>query len=202
MDNAVEVKGQGAALTIGERINVTWGPLSVIDNELFEIDTPKVDISLLRYKEDDGEWEKTAVLATDLPNNGRASVTLPNIQPLDQSQPFNLALIQVTLNASTSIAQSSRMKRSIPDVLRSLKQSSKALALQVKEEVSHILKSCREWYLDDEGIDERSILPCPCRKEQVEKNQDPRYTEEAGFWADIARKFFHPKAASCYRQRW
>ena len=86
MDNPVEVEGQDTALlTMGEVINVTWNPLSVIDNNLFQISTPKVDISLLRYKESDGEWEETAVLATDLSNNGRASVMLPNIDPLDES---------------------------------------------------------------------------------------------------------------------
>ena len=106
------MESQEATLTVGESINVTWNPLSIVDSDLFEIDTPKVDISLLRYKENDEEWEETVLLATDLQNNGRASVRLPDIQPLDESRSLDLTLIQVTLNTSTSITQSPRMKRS------------------------------------------------------------------------------------------
>ena len=81
MDSTIEVESQGNTLTIGESINITWIPLSIVDSDLLEIDTPKVDISLLRYKEDEEVWEETAMLATDLHNNGRASIRLPDIEP-------------------------------------------------------------------------------------------------------------------------
>lgn len=204
MENAVEVENQDA-LTTRKSINVTWNPLSVIDNHLFEINNPKVDISLLRYKEDEEVWEETAMLATDLPNNGRASVMLPDIQPLDESRPLDLTLIQVTLNTSTSITQSPRMKRNpVSRALRSLKRFSKALILQFIEYIEkksprEKLQDCIEWYLDDEGVDERSILPCPCRKNQV-ANRDDRYKLDSG--SDILREnLFHPKSESCYRQK-
>ena len=202
MDNAVEVESQDTALlTIGEGVNVTWNPLSVIDNNLFKIDTPKVDISLLRYKEDDGEWEETAVLATDLPNNGRASVMLPNIEPLDESRPLDLTLIRVTLNTSTSITQSQRMKRSILSrALGTLKEFSKTLLLWLLEESfpTQRRQLCEKWHLDDRGVDERRLLPCPCRKDQAEGDR-LQYIKETG--ADALREYFHPGSESCYRQR-
>ena len=202
MDNAVEVESQEATLTTGESINVTWNPLSVIDNNLFEIDTPKVDISLLRYKKDEGEWEETVVLATDLPNNGRASVMLPDIQPLDRSRSLDLALIQVALNASTSVAQSSHMKRSTSQILRLLKK----LRLFTKARVIGSIKSsiarrllCEVWHLADRGINERQIPPCPCTKDKA--NEDSRYEQETGAVANTLRKYvFHPGSESCYRQ--
>ena len=205
MDNAVEVESHGASLTIGESINVTWNPLSVIDNNLFEIDTSKVDISLLRYKKDEEEWEETAVLATDLLNNGRASVRLPNIQPLDQSRSLDLALIQVTLNTSTSTAQSSQMKRSTSHKARILRLLKK-LRRFTKPRVIGSLKSsiarrllCEVWHLADRGINERQIPPCPCTKHKA--NEDSRYGEETGAVGNILRKYvFHPGSESCYRQ--
>ena len=207
MENAVQVENQGDALTTRKSINVTWNPLSVIDNNLFEINNPKVDISLLRYKEDEEEWKETAI-ETDLPNNGRASIRLPDIQPLDESRPLDLTLIQVTLNTSTSITQSPRMKRNpISRALRSLKQFSKVQILQFIEYIEkksphEKLQSCIEWHLEDEGVEERSILPCPCRKNQVANNQDDRYELETGSFADILREnLFHPKSESCYRQK-
>ena len=205
MDNAIVVESQGTTLTTGESINVTWNPLSVIDNNLFEIDTSKVDISLLRYKKDDREWEETAVLATDLLNNGRASVRLPNIQPLDQSRSLDIALIQVTLNASTSVAQSSHMKRStshksrVLRLLKKLKRFTKARVIgSLKSSIARRLL-CEVWHLADRGINERQIPPCPCTKDKA--NEDSRYEQETGAVANTLRKYvFHPGSESCYRQ--
>ena len=205
MDNAVEVESQGVTLTTGESINVTWTPLSVIDNNLFEIDTPKVDISLLRYKKDEGEWEKTAVLATDLPNNGRASVMLPDIQPLDRSRSLDLALIQVALNASTSVAQSSHMRRSTSQksrvlrLLKKLRRFTKPRVIgSIKSSIARRLL-CEVWHLADRGINERQIPPCPCTKDKA--NEDSRYEQERGAVANALRKYvFHPGSESCYRQ--
>ena len=204
MDNAVEVESQGATLTTGESINVTWNPLSVIDNNLLEIDTPKVDISLLRYKEDEWEWEETAVLATDLPNNGRASVMLPDIQPLDQSRSLDLALIQVVLNASTSIAQSSSMTKSTPrlsGLLRKLRHFTKAKAIGSTKSSIALRLLCEVWHYADWGINVNvwGIPPCPCTKDQA--NQDSRYVQETDSGGDILRGYvFHPGSESCYRQ--
>ena len=203
MDNPVEVEGQDTALlTMGEVINVTWNPLSVIDNNLFQISTPKVDISLLRYKESDGEWEETAVLATDLSNNGRASVMLPNIDPLDESRPLDLILIQMTLNTSTSITQSQPMKRSILSrARRAVKQFSKVQLLGFSVAsyvVERLLRDlCEVWSFYDRGVDERRIPPCPCRKDQAD--EDSRYKEETGTKA--LREYFHPGSKNCYRQK-
>ena len=201
MDNPVEVEGQDTALlTMGEVINVTWNPLSVIDNNLFQISTPKVDISLLRYKESDGEWEETAVLATDLSNNGRASVMLPNIDPLDESRPLDLTLIRMTLNTSTSITLSQPMKRSILSrAWRAVKQFSKVRLLWLLEESfpDERRDRCEVWSFDDRGVDERRIPPCPCRKDQAD--EDSRYEEETGTKA--LREYFHPGSKNCYRQK-
>lgn len=199
MDNTIEVESQEATLTIGESINITWNPLSILDSNLFEIDTPKVDISLLRYKENDEEWEETATLATDLHNNGRTSVRLPDIQPLDESRSLDLTLIQVTLNTSTSITQSPRMKRSTSGVLRRLRQFSKGLAIGYLK--SSIVKRllCEAWHFADRGVNVRQIPPCPCKKSQA--NGDSRYEQETGAVADILREHvFHPGSESCFRQ--
>ena len=199
VNNAIEVESQGATLTIGETINVTWNPLSVIDNNLFQIDTPKVDISLLRYKEDEEEWEVTAMLATDLPNNGHTSVRLPDVEPLDESRSLDLTLIQMTLNTSTSIAKPSRMKRSTSRVLRTMGRFSKALVIGYLKTSTAGRLLCEVWHLADRGVDERCIPPCPCRKDQAEG--DSRYVQETGTGADILREYvFHPGSESCYRQ--
>ena len=204
MENAIEVESQDDALTIGESINVTWNPLSVIDNNLFEINAPKVDISLLRYKEDEGEWEETAVLATDLPNNGHASVSLPDIQSLDESRPLDLALIKLSLNASTSVTQSSSVKRSTSFILRLLekvKRFTKAKALGYLKDLKKSTAKrllCEVWHFADRGVDERQIPPCPCTKDQAKG--DSRYEQETGTFAGILRKYFHRGSESCYRQ--
>ena len=200
MENAVEVESQDDTLTIGESINVTWNPLSVIDN-LFEINTPKVDISLLRYKEDEGEWEETAVLATDLPNNGRASVRLPDIRSLDESRSLDLALIKLTLNISTSTTQSSSVKRStsfISRLLRKVKRFTKARAIGSLKRSAAKRLLCEVWHFADRGVDERQIPPCPCTKDKAK--EDARYEQETGAFAGILRRYFHRGSESCYRQ--
>ena len=197
MDNAVEVESQDLTLTIGERINVTWNPLSVIDN-LFEIDYPKVDIDLLRYKKAEGEWEESAVLAVDLPNDGHASVRLPDIEPLDESRPLDLTLIRLTLNASTSIAQPSRMDGSTSRVLGKLARFSKALAIGYLKASIVLRLLCEVWHLADWGVEEWLIPPCPCRQDQAENDSSGYVLDTA---PTILRKLFHPESESCYRQR-
>ena len=154
---------------------------------------------MLRYKENDEEWEETVMLATDLQNNGRASVRLPDIQPLDESRSLDLTLIQVTLNTSTSITQSPRMKGSTSGILRRLRRFSKGLAIgYLKLSITNRLL-CEAWHFADRGVDVRQIPPCPCKKSQA--NGDSRYEQETGAVADILREHvFHPGSESCFRQ--
>lgn len=196
VSDAVEIESEEFALKVGEKVNVTWNPNSLVEGSL-GVDRVKVDITLYRYIDQD-EW-KESQLETDLPNTGHASFTIPELPGLSESNSIDPALIQVRVNASRTI-QSSRSKRSLFGILGRVGKFAKARVIaSVKSSVYRRL-ACEAWNLLDPGVNTRRLPPCPCDTAQAK--DDDRFEKEEGFFADIFRKYiFHRGSGSCYRQR-
>lgn len=194
--DAVEIESEEFALNVGESINVTWNPSSLVEDSL-GVDGVRVDIILHRYTDQD-EWEETP-LAMHLPNSGHTSLTIPERPDLSESNSIDPVLIQVRVNASRTI-QSSRSKRiSTAIVPIILWKFTKLIVISYVKSSIYLRLACEAWYLSDLGINTRRLPPCPCNKSQAVK--DDRFEKEEGFLANILRKYiFHRDSESCYRQ--
>ena len=196
ISDAVEIESEEFALKVGEKVNVTWNPSSLVEDSL-GVDIVRVDITLYRYI-DQNEW-KESQLVTDLPNTGRTSLTIPELPGLRESNSIDPVLIQVRVNASRTI-QPSRSKRSIFGIIQNLAKFAKATVILYKKLSKYQRRACLAWNLLDPGVDTRRLPPCPCNASQA--SDDDRFEQETGVFAGFLREYvFHRGSGSCYRQR-
>ena len=190
--DSVNTESDGAALYFGDNINVTWNPLAV-SNNILETNEVKVDVTLWAYKESEDNWKQQIVLASDVPNSGKAFVHLPEVNSTDAD--FELALIKVSPSVSSSTKRALKLIR----VLNKLGKWTKARVIgSIKSSVARRL-ACEAWNLVDRGVDLNTVPPCPCRKDQA--TNDDRYEQEKGVAADFLREHvFHKGSESCFRQ--
>lgn len=170
------------------------------------------------------EWKVLALLALDLPNSGMARVTIPDLPTVEN---FEDALGPVIIEVAVSSSSVTEKKRGLfSDILsrigrfglRILKQTPMRIVKRLIRQAAQRL-ACETWSLTQSGnigqqINSR-LQPCPCNVEQVERHSDFREEKlssivkvigqvqdyfDTTIVDDAFRHYFHPGAASCYRQ--
>ena len=87
----------------GATIKVRWSPVSIFPMEL--PDAYNVDIDLLQMNLVTGTWDTLTSLASDIPNNGIADVTMPSVEPTDTVEE---SVSPVVVRVSLNVTQASR----------------------------------------------------------------------------------------------
>ena len=91
----VNLGRENLLFTGGESISLTW-----LRDAAFPVQDPDnytVDIWLYRLQR---VWVRTAILASNIPNSGRATVTVPRLERSASDPRFSAVAIQVALNTS------------------------------------------------------------------------------------------------------
>jgi len=170
-----------------------------------------VDVSLLIYNNVTESFEENTVLATNIPNSGSASITLPDTinsgLPLSD---YNLhtAIVKVGVNTSTTSLDRSKRSSHISAatrILEKLKVFAKArLISTIKTSITRRLL-CELWVRAAPQFTTTNLPPCPCNVSDASK--DSRFIEEkydneyVNAAASLLRQYvLHPKSRSCYRQ--
>ena len=208
----------------GSTVSVYWSPQSIFP--LLDQRSYTIDITLREFDMKSKEWKTLATLASDLPNNGEARVTIPELPVVVN---YEDALTPAVVEVGVSSASMTDTKRSLfsnilPRIgrfgLRILKLTPmlviKKLITQAAQRVA-----CETWshtQADNIGkqINHR-LPPCPCTAEHA-STQNSGFMEErlssivkvvdqvqdffdTTIVDDAFRNYFHPGAASCFRQR-
>ena len=207
---------------------VRWSPRSIFP--LLEQSNYTVDITLREFDKDSNEWKTLATLVSDRPNNGEARVTIPEL-PLVQSFDDALAPAVVEVGVSSaSMTDTKRslfsniLSRIGQFGLRILKQTPMRIVRKVIRRFSRQSaqrEACETWsrmQANNIGnqINDR-LPPCPCTAEHA-RTPNSGFKEErlssivkvvdqvqdffdTTIVDDAFRNYFHPGAASCFRQR-
>ena len=220
-DKAFEVfiESEEPILESGNVIVVQWSPESVFS--LLDVSTYTVDITLREFDVVTNTWSVVATLASEIPNNGLAILTMP---PLLVVNNYNGSLvpvvIEVGLNSNSTLFNATN---SISNVLSMLNQYGQKITRQspmrmlkkLYEQSIQRLR-CEAWASLQPiniGDELNNILPpCPCTEDRA-RSPNSGFIQES--YLSLFKVFdscgtettdhafieyFHPGAASCFRQ--
>lgn len=189
----VTVQQADFPLLPGSTVKLAWSPdiLPFQDPQSY-----KVDISLFTLDVNSGQLNKVKVVATDYPNSGMATITIPRLL-------LKKGTVVVPLYFQVEVARlDSKRKRQVGQVI--LKGSTWSTVAYFA--VSTLLKfTCDNWA---QGQPDGQMLldqvePCPRTVGQAQL-QNSGFVEEAIDLFGIhirPSKIFHPDADICFRQQ-
>ena len=218
------VKSEEPVFETGTTVSVYWSPQSIFP--LLDQRSYTIDITLREFDMDSKEWMTLATLASDLPNSGEARVTIPELPVVEN---YEDALTPAVVEVGVSSASMTDTKRSLFSNilsrigqfgLRILKQTPMRIAKKlIRQAAQHV--ACETWSLtqtDNIGnqINDR-LPPCPCTAEHASTPNSGFKEERLSSIVKVVdqvqdffdttivddgfRNYFHPGAASCFRQR-
>ena len=219
----VYVESEEPVFESGTTVRVYWSSRSIFP--LADLDSYTVDITLRELDIDSGEWKTLATLVSDLPNNGEADITIPELPTVEN---YEDSLNPVVVEVGVSTASMASTKRGLSGILaklgrlgmRILKQAPMRIIRKLVQNGAQRL-ACETWALtqpDNIGqqINDR-LPPCPCTVERAAAPNSGFKEErlssivrvvgnvqnffDTTIIDDAFRHYFHPRTASCYRQR-
>ena len=102
-DAKVEIASPNDILTTGDTISITWSPLSLLQVELITVDPASLTVDVGMYEvqmTESGSYVQSeiAVLASDIPNSGTATIKIPSIEFSSNTTAVYSVNIIVSLN--------------------------------------------------------------------------------------------------------
>ena len=215
----------------GTTVTVYWSQQTIFP--IADPESYRVDITMREFDTNTGEWNTLATLASDLPNNGEAKITIPVLPAVEIFEDsIKPVVIEVGIS-STSMTDTNRgvfssvLSKVGQFGLHILKQSPMRILRRIVGLVPGILRNiglrpaCEEWARtqpDNIGAEINNRLPpCPCTEDRARAPNSGFREErlssiikvigrvqdyfETTIIDDAFRNFFHPRTASCFRQR-
>ena len=183
-DDKVSIQNNTLLYNSGDSVDITWSP------ELLQSDE-KVEVSMYEVQEaSDGTLihKEIAVLANDLPNNGKATLTIPK------------------LNARSKrgiVSSLSTVAVKVASVGSKVAQWTSSIVAKASDVTGYAL--CHVWSATESVSTGTDILnsvketaPCPPNVGQANPELSPWLVEDGNTWL---LGFFHPGASKCFRQK-
>ena len=224
------IETEEAVLQNGSLVKVFWSPTTILPFEKLDPDSYTVDITLREQDVQSGEWKELATLASNITNNGSATVTILVPEFVDDNGDMLHPLI-IEVGVSSDSMTIPRQKWGLFSNiltkigqfgLRILKQAPVRFIQMLIRQAAYVQRNaCEVWAntgSSNIGPEINSRLPpCPCTS-SLAREPNSGFKEEkfssvvkiAGtvqdyfgttLIDDTFRRFFHPNTASCYRQR-
>ena len=177
-------------------VEITWDTESLLPQSLVEQFnvTATVHIQLFELDAETGSTQFLTNLASDIPNMGQHSVTIPSM-----FSEVSTTIFQVTVAEVVSLAESipERVELIFDEVRGQVSQWSDAVYVSGSDFLRDL---CDEWCENEpENIGEKILerLP-PCPPTASRARVDNVFEEED--FGDKFRETFHPNTSSCFRQ--
>ena len=206
-DAKVEVTSSNDILTAGDSITVTWSPSKLLETEVIAIDPSNLTVDVIMYEvqtTSSGIYvqHEIAVLASDIPNNGKATITIPSIEIFDTT-PVHSVNIIVNLS-NRSLRNRRAIGDKLVDVAQKIGQWSINWFLKQPKFAIPFYLACRAWALLEPASVGPELLdrvtqtaPCPPNVGQAGTANSGLVEDENKFLISI----FHPDADRCFRQQ-
>ena len=205
-DAKVEVTSPNDILTSGDSITVTWSPSKLLETEVIAVDPSSLTVDVIMYEvqtTSQGNYiqHEIAELASDIPNDGKATITIPPIKNFDNT-PVHSVNIIVNLN-NRSLRNRHSIGDKLVDIAQKIGQWSINMFLKNPKPFN---LACRVWArLEPASIGpvllDRVAQTAPC---PPTLGRNGRIPENSGLIEDkykILIKIFHPDADRCFRQQ-
>ncbi len=179
-----------------------------------------VNVALSEMNLRTGTWRRVTRLATGVANNGQAAIIIPELFSQDTSAEVRPMAIEVVVASTPSIVNTQeadrRKRRQASPTPTAAPPTGLEVAFQrvvgaVKRWSSVIYYSltttlsgpCDRWCSDQrDGIGEELLARLPPCPRSVTQAQAPNsgFREDTGIARLLSLSFFHPGAATCFRQ--
>lgn len=209
----ITIESEEPILESGAVINVHWSPHSIFS--IVNSSSYTVDITLRVRDLDTSEWKVVSPLASNLKNNGRAEVIIPEIPEFESYEYLAYpALVEVSVSAASMSDTNSTILNKIGNLgVRIIKQAPMRIIKKSVKPAEQRL-ACEAWaFSQEDGVGQQIINhlpPCPCTAERAaapnsgfreEKLSSVIKLTGAIIADDAFHNYFHHGAASCYRTR-
>ncbi len=184
-DSKVEYNTENINFHPGISTELTWPPESVAP--LLDPNAFSVDVELYCLDEDTENWKQIAVLASDIPNSGQTSVTIPDIDRLACSMSIKVLVSgTVSTTAESLISIMKRLKSGIWSPVGYLSRPSRDL-----------YSRCNDWISAQPGgiVKDLKDQVEPCPPTMAQAVADNRFDSEN----ELTAGTFH-SGLSCFRQ--
>ena len=186
----VNLERENLLFTGGESISLTW-----LRDAVFPVQDPDnytVDIWLYRLSQIQAQhvWVRTAGLASNIPNSGRATVTVPRLERSATDPRFSVVAIQVALN--TSQAEPAELPTA----------AGLWTTVAFATDTPPTREECNEWAGDTSArMAEQEAISrtpaCPCTVQQA-RAPNSGFTEQN--MGSPMQQYFNPGATTCFYQ--
>ena len=182
----VNLGRENLLFTVGESVSFTW-----LQDAVFPVQDPDnytVDIWLYRLLQTQNVWVRTARLASNIPNSGRATVTVPHLERSATDPRFSAVAIQVALSQA-ELAE-------LPTA------AGLWTTVAFATDMPPTREECNAW-AGDTGtrMAERAIISrtpaCPCTVQQA-RAPNSGFTEQKK--RSPMQLYFNPGATMCFYQ--
>ena len=188
----ITVQQADCPLLPGSNVTLSWSPADILPFQ--DPQSYTVDISLFTLDAKSGDPKRANVLATDYPNSGTASITIPKLS-------LTKGAVATPLYFQVEAAKLDyKHKRQVGLVISGI----------VRSRVNYLIRSaimrlaCEIWARTqpDGQMLLDQVEPCPCtvRQAQAHSNFKEEISDIFGIRVRTS-KVFHPDADRCYRQR-
>lgn len=195
-----------------ENIQVRWEPESLFQTMDPSSYTVDISLYLLRDSESGNEIRKLHDFVENLPNSGNAFFPVPTSTDIELDE-NNVYEVSVRI----SISRPNRLGGTTEEAETSLIETLSGRVAQWTSTIYYahgvnniaarlgitLERRCIDWCRDQpEGIGEtilNRLPPCPPRVDQA-RAPNSGFAEDLGYWTRQSNRFFHPEAATCFRQ--
>ena len=193
---------------------VTWDPQMVLP--LQDPASYRVDIGLYRLNLNAGEGVELSSLASNVENSGRRDVTIPTIFDNLSGVRMQTDAYPVAIRVTVASAAPEFLSKRQVDATLSQKLTGERLKVNIWTGVAYYTRTpserCNEWSrrqpLDIGDSINRRLPSCPCTEAQAnlpnsgfKEERLSSYIYNITIFDGLWRTFFHPKTASCFRQK-
>ena len=207
-DGKVQIKSANKLITSGDTISIAWLPSSLLQQEITTQDPASLTVNIQLYQfqmTPSGSYihKQIATLATNVPNSGEATVTIPIQLSVNTIEPVYLVNIMVNVNSQSLQLDSIR---SIAQNVRQwstnfyLIQWSTNLFVR-NEKRDPLFVACKGWAASEPASIGPELLervtqtvPCPPNVGQAEAANSGLVEDK---YIDLIA-FFHPGADRCF----
>ena len=189
-----------------EQLTIRWNPRSILPT--MEPLSYTVDITLYRFERSSDNhvsFQHFLNIMRDQENNGTVTFSVPESNDPSISRDIHPVAIRISIGRAL---QSNSDTASLINVLgyrveeRSLGLVAQWTSTLYYHDSPSFRQLCTQWSQNQqtpgETIVER-LPPCPRRVDQA-RAPNSGLTEDRGYWIQKANRFFHPRAATCFRQ--
>ncbi len=182
-------------------ILITWNPFNLLPSHAEDPSFYKVNIVLVEFDMNTGEWEDVEILASGLPNVGQANVVIPILSVRTNN---NMAVRPIAIQVRIGDFSGDVLQQIRPIVRLLVNRVTLWTPILYYMSSNNLRLRCEAWCNEQPTGIGKNLLdelpPCPPRVTQA-RLFNSGFVEDSGINIILSRYVFHIGSETCFRSR-